>query len=105
MELVRLLRGVILSDHPLQLKQVLFKRIVDGGIGQDLPDDELEAICAFALSLSLDNGDKQRRELLSIVLTKIVEKKAEFFDRYGREVNDGISHIGRLSNWHCYVLV
>ena len=82
MELVRLLRGVLLSTHDVEFKQKLFKKFVDSGLVTDIDDEKLEVVSAFALTQSLcgDSGDVHGF-MLSIILPGIIKRKLPFFDR------------------------
>ena len=85
MDLVRILRGVLLSNHDVEFKQRLFNKFVESGVVTDIADDKLESVCAYALTQSLSaDGEDVNGFMLSIILTGIIKRKSQFFDRYAR---------------------
>ena len=82
MELVQLLRGVLLSNYNAEFKQRLFRKFVESGMVTDIDDDKLESVCAFALTQSLSSESEDANGfMLSIILTGIIQRKSQFFDR------------------------
>ena len=82
MDLVRLLRGVLLSDHNVEFKQNLLHKFVESGVVTDIDDDKLESVCAFALTQALSTETEDANGfMLSIILTGIIQRKSQFFDR------------------------